>query len=522
MMQRCAAAATAAAQTRRFALTQSRLNVSGGHVGALPMVASAAIGARSLSMALPRCRATSTAAAAAAAASPAAVRPLHTHAALLKKQKHHHHKHPPRGGSEAPKQRQLNGEERDRESRRSRRRVWVGVRNVTLSAAAVGAATSAWLALKDEEERSAWLLVWKLLPLRFLSHVWGTIHRWELPVPLRKPLYMAWTRAFDCQLDEIAGGAGEAALPLFPNLNSFFIRHIDLARCRPLDDSEMVSPVDGRVNVFGEVAPGGLVQQIKGMDYRVEDLLGHSLPAPRPGSKLFYYVLYLAPGDYHRMHSPAECVIAERRHFPGALYPVAPSIAKWIPSLFVRNERVVLTGEWAHGFFAMVPVGAYNVGSMKLTFDRELDTNLRAHTVTHYTPSLADGLKARPFYRTYRQEVGKRVVNDDEMGSVKQEVQAAAKEFVSSERQLLHADDAAGACVASATAHPVHRVSAAGVHLSKGDEFSRFELGSTIVVVFEVDKDQTFNWNIEEGQKIKLGQSLGLLLPNKHTQTRAA
>lgn len=34
-------------------------------------------------------------------------------------------------------------------------------------------------------------------------------------------------------------------------------------------------------------------------------------------TRLCYAVLYLAPGDYHRIHAPADWSVDERRHFPG-------------------------------------------------------------------------------------------------------------------------------------------------------------------------------------------------------------
>ena len=34
------------------------------------------------------------------------------------------------------------------------------------------------------------------------------------------------------------------------------------------------------------------------------------------------------------------------------------------------NERVAMLGRWRHGFFGMVPVGATNVGSIKINFDQ--------------------------------------------------------------------------------------------------------------------------------------------------------
>ncbi|KAI9987361.1 hypothetical protein PInf_023372 [Phytophthora infestans] len=69
---------------------------------------------------------------------------------------------------------------------------------------------------------------------------------------------------------------------------------------------------------------------------------------------MFHCVLYLAPGDYHRIHAPVDWQVEERRHFPGNLFPVNKTAARLIPSLFVENERVALLGEWEHGFFSLL------------------------------------------------------------------------------------------------------------------------------------------------------------------------
>ena len=124
-------------------------------------------------------------------------------------------------------------------------------------------------------------------------------------------------------------------------------------------------------------------------------------------------------------------------------------MARRIANLFVLNERVALLGRWKYGFFSMVPVGATNVGSILLNFDRDLRTNVRGRT---------------PPPGTFTEAV-------------------------------------------YANASTILR----GQPLRPGEEMGGFCLGSTIVLVFEAPKQ--FVFDVRAGQKIKVGQKLGDVRP---------
>lgn len=61
---------------------------------------------------------------------------------------------------------------------------------------------------------------------------------------------------------------------------------------------------------------------------------------------MFYTVLYLSPGDYHRFHSPAHFESFSRTHIAGNLDPVKPSYVNKFKDVFKNNERVNVFGEW--------------------------------------------------------------------------------------------------------------------------------------------------------------------------------
>lgn len=353
----------------------------------------------------------------------------------------------------------------------------------------------------------------------------------------------------------------EPDLHTYPNLASFFYRTLKPG-VRPLDTNHtaLLSPADGRVVQFGMIEHGE-VEQVKGMTYSLDALLGtdgtgtrqgdstkegkgnqsyqigeediikadeefanmngisYTLPnlfsgpknqvktpsvdastTSKPASEsevradlalgvgrsrswfsntktptaLFYIVIYLAPGDYHRFHSPTSWVVEKRRHFAGELYSVSPYLQRTLPGLFTLNERVVLLGRWRWGFFSFTPVGATNVGSIKINFDAELRTNsLTTDTAADRAAEQASE-RGEP-YSGY------------------------------AEATYLEASGVLG-----------------GHALRRGEEMGGFQLGSSIVMVFEAPsgKRRSFDegweeaeggwrWRVEKGQHIKYGQTIG-------------
>jgi phosphatidylserine decarboxylase len=412
------------------------------------------------------------------------------------------------------------------------------------------------------------------LPLKGLSRLWGKFNEIEIPYYLRPFGFKLYSFIFGVNLNEVA----EPDLHTYPNLAHFFYRTLKPG-VRPLDPNQnaIISPADGKVLQFGKIESGE-VEQVKGMTYSVDALLGTGTPdtSPNPsnpnslftppqsdrpkrsgarhregdeevikhdeefarvngisytlpnllsgparkqkdkhamdasthsapsseaevradlalGEKpwynrltqenrtaLYYCVIYLAPGDYHRFHSPASWVVEKRRHFAGELYSVSPYLQRTLPGLFVLNERVVLMGRWRWGFFSMTPVGATNVGSIVINFDKELKTNS--------------------------------LLTDTEADRAAEEAAARGEPY-------------SGFAEASyENASPILH----GHALKRGEEMGGFKLGSTIVLVFEAPKGQRpsldegwlgepqkrrggWNWNVVKGQKVKVGEAIGFV-----------
>ncbi|KAI4940823.1 hypothetical protein J4E91_011204 [Alternaria rosae] len=408
--------------------------------------------------------------------------------------------------------------------------------------------------------------VMSTLPLKALSRVWGRFNEIDIPYYLRVPGFKLYSWIFGVNLSEVS----EPDLHVYPNLAAFFYRTLKPG-VRPLDPNPnaVLSPADGKVIQFGTIEHGE-VEQVKGVTYSLDALLGSTKPStptqnvansqvitsehektakdeedtvradeefanvngisytlpnlfsgpwPKDGkpsemptdqstapaasseaevraemalseaerpwwapasnktpTALYYCVVYLAPGDYHRFHSPVSWVVESRRHFAGELYSVSPYLQRTMPGLFTLNERVVLLGRWRWGFFSYTPVGATNVGSIKINFDRELRTNSLTTDTAADRAAEEAAARGQPYSGF------------------------AEASYTSASRVL------------------------GGYSLKRGEEMGGFQLGSTIVLVFEAPKGLRpsldegftgmerkggFKWNIEQGMKVKVGEALG-------------
>ncbi|MFW5927117.1 MAG: archaetidylserine decarboxylase [Wenzhouxiangella sp.] len=146
--------------------------------------------------------------------------------------------------------------------------------------------------------------------------------------------------------------------------DDFFTRALEPG-ARPLADAShrMVCPCDGTVSRLGSIDDDTLIQA-KGIDYTAADLLGSDRLAGLFGNGRFATV-YLAPRDYHRVHSPIAGTVMEEVRIPGRLFSVSAATVRRIPRLFTRNERMIAILDTEIGPVAVVMVAAMLVAGIE-------------------------------------------------------------------------------------------------------------------------------------------------------------
>ncbi|MBD2860823.1 archaetidylserine decarboxylase [Paenibacillus oceani] len=156
----------------------------------------------------------------------------------------------------------------------------------------------------------------------------------------------------------------EKTIGEYRSLNEFFTRRLKPG-LRPLAEraDALLSPVDALITGMGSIQSGTMLN-VKGQDYTVDELLNRS-PRTLNYRNGFFFVLYLSPTDYHRIHSPVTGTIVEKEHVKGKVYPVNDFGLREMKRVLSRNERLITYIDHECGEIAVVKVGALNVSSIR-------------------------------------------------------------------------------------------------------------------------------------------------------------
>ena len=211
----------------------------------------------------------------------------------------------------------------------------------------------------------AYYFMW-ILPRNIFSRLCGFVADVQIPRPLLTRLIKIFSRIYGVELPEATKHVSE-----FRTFNEFFTRQL-LPEARPLDPNPdaLLSPVDGFIGEYGRINRGNLIQA-KGLDYRLADLLQDS---KRDG--LYdggeFITIYLAPQNYHRVHSMVEGEVHEFSYIPGDLWTVSLLGVHHVKNLFARNERLTTYIQTKKGECALVKVGATVVGRIRVSYDNQI------------------------------------------------------------------------------------------------------------------------------------------------------
>jgi len=258
------------------------------------------------------------------------------------------------------------------------------------------------------------------------------------------------------------------------------------------------------------------------------------------GNRLKFILFYLSPADYHRYHSPALWTTDFRRHMAGKLLPVKPTYVANHQNVFKENERVSLCGEWANGFFSQTFIGATNVGSIVVNFDTSLKTNIMSHQGNEvldkeYTSSEFSSRELKKSCTEVLPEVKNDVItaeyapgsferkdtliNDQPEAeitesflsngdsSIKSEETKDSSRSVNAEhcylKSYLNQREEFLTVEAENQEYPL---TPKGFLLTKGQEVGFFNLGSSIMLIFEAPEKAEFE--VKVGQKVTLGKNI--------------
>lgn len=210
----------------------------------------------------------------------------------------------------------------------------------------------------------------RFLPRKSISRALGTLARVPAPDPVLQRIMDVYCQAYGVDLSEcVVPEQG------FGSFDAFFTRTL-VPGVRPLDTDAraVLSPADGRIEAAGAIDADARLE-IKGSSYTVAELLGDD-EATEALQEGYYFVVYLSPRDYHRVHAPVSGEVSRVHHVPGTLYPVNDIGVRHVRKLFATNERVAIHQDSElHGSTATIMVGAIGVGRISLSFDPSVVSN---------------------------------------------------------------------------------------------------------------------------------------------------
>lgn len=205
----------------------------------------------------------------------------------------------------------------------------------------------------------AFVALQRLLPQHGISRLVLAATRSRNPA-FKNALIRLFVRGFRPDMSD----AVETDPTAYASFNEFFTRALKPG-ARPVDEdpAAIVSPVDGTVSEAGRLSADRILQA-KGHEYTLRALLAGNTAWERTFAGGLFATIYLAPYNYHRIHMPIGGELRESFYVPGRLFSVNSVTARLVPGLFSINERV-FCGFDAGGLpWAIILVGALNVGSM--------------------------------------------------------------------------------------------------------------------------------------------------------------
>ncbi len=204
------------------------------------------------------------------------------------------------------------------------------------------------------------------LPKKWMSHYLGALAHFNGPSSVNRKIIKSFASHYGVDLSEL-----EKPIDEYKSLGDFFSRRLKPG-VRPIKGS-LIHPCDGTIIESGRIYDQILIQA-KGKSYKLSEFIPDNpwVENFREGS---FFTYYLAPHNYHRVHSPTNCEVRWSLLIPGELWPVNSWSVKNLKNLYVTNERVITGLECDQGQVILAMVGATNVGSISLAFDPNIKTN---------------------------------------------------------------------------------------------------------------------------------------------------